>query len=355
MDESTVDDEAVRGMVAALRPDWTVEAVERSEYGTDFVAVLDVRTPDGAREVVLKATTAGWMAPEIARAEPRLLELVGSETGVPVPTVYGYRDSHPTHPAPFYLMERVDGENYEGRPEAIPAAARERVVAEAGRNLADLHEVGRLPAIGSVGVRDGDLAVLDTEAHPRYEDGREWLLDGQREALDALEDGGWFPEMADDRERFADLVPALREHLEAEIPALPGPDPPRYCHWDYRYGNLLVDPETGETRAVLDWANLRAADPAYNLAKAEAHLFDPTVEDGGRVAALRDRFRTAYAAGRDGWTFDDATRERIDTYLLTCRIDAMACLPLWHEDATPAERDEREHQHRAYVAEYLDR
>jgi hypothetical protein len=33
-------------------------------------------------------------------------------------------------------------------------------------------------------------------------------------------------------------------------------------------------------------------------------------------------------------------------------MDAMACLPLWLQDATPAERDERERQHRAFVASY---
>ena len=149
-------------------------------------------------------------------------------------------------------------------------------------------------------------------------------------------------------------MPALGDHLREAIPALPDPDPPTYCHWDYRYGNLLVDPDSGETRAVLDWANLRAADPAYNLAKAESHLFDPTAENGDRVADLRRQFRTAYESARPDWTLDDAARERIETNRLTCRIDAMACLPLWLEDATAEERDERERQHRAFVTDYLE-
>jgi hypothetical protein len=104
---------------------------------------------------------------------------------------------------------------------------------------------------------------------------------------------------------------------------------------------------------VLDWANLRAADPAYNLAKAESHLFDSMAENGDRVAALRRRFRTAYESARPGWTLDDAARERIETYHLTCHINAMACLPLWLENATSEERDERERQHREFVADYL--
>ncbi|MFT4932012.1 MAG: hypothetical protein ACI91T_001900 [Natronomonas sp.] len=78
--DADVPDTAVRGMVNAIEPAWTVEAIERSPHGTDFVATLDVRGPDGSRTVVLKATTAELVDPEIARSEPRLLGLVGERT-----------------------------------------------------------------------------------------------------------------------------------------------------------------------------------------------------------------------------------------------------------------------------------
>ncbi|WP_246023018.1 phosphotransferase family protein [Halosimplex halophilum] len=346
-----VSDEAVRGMVAAIRPEWAVESIERSPHGTDFVATLDVRTPEGPRSVVLKATTADLVDPPVARSEPRLFELVGRETTIPVPRVYGYCDAHEAFPAPFYLAEHVEGANLEDDPGRLGPAARERVVRAAGRNLAELHELGPLPAVGSVGVADGELTVLDTDDHPRAEDFRERLLEDYEGTLDALADGGYFPELADDPERFADLVPAVREHLRDAIPALPEPDPPTYNHWDYRYGNLLVDPGTGETKAVLDWANLSAAEPAYNLAKVEFHLLKPVRDDPERTAELREAFRSAYSEDRGDWSFDEATLERMAVYRLVDRLDAMACLPLWYEDATPAERDERAAEHRAFLAE----
>jgi aminoglycoside phosphotransferase (APT) family kinase protein len=349
--DRAVSDEAVRGMVAALEPEWTVESVERSSHGTDFVATLDVRTPEGPRTVVLKATTADFVDPPIARSEPRLFELVGRETTIPVPDVYGYCDHHSELPAPLYLAEHVDGVNLENDPGSLSPTARQRVVRDAGRNLAELHELGPLPAVGSVGVADGELTVLDTDDHPRADDFRDRLLEDAERTLDVLTDGGYFPDLADDPERFVDLVQPVREHLREVIPDLPEPDPPTYNHWDYRYGNLLLDPETGETRAVLDWANLSAAEPAYNLAKVEFHLLKPVRDDPERTAELRERFRSAYTEGRDGWTFDEPTLERMATYRLTDRLDAMACLPLWYEDATPAERDERAAEHRIFLAE----
>lgn len=350
--DAQLPDETVRELVATLRPAWDVTGIERSDHGTDFVAFLAVETPDGPLESVLKATTADLVDPPVARSEPRFLALVGRETTVPVPEVYGYCDDHDDHPTPFYLMERVGGENFENRGDELSRAARERVLREAGENLAALHDLGTLPAVGTVGVRDGDLAVLDTEDHPAHDDFRDWLLDGCEFTLDALEDGGFFPSMADDRERFADLVPALREYCREAVPALPEPDPPRYCHRDYRLGNLLVDPETGETRAVLDWANALAAPPAYNLATTESLVLDPDDPDEP-TADLRRTFRDAYAAARDGWTVDEATRERMRCYRFTSRLGAMACLPLWLQDATPEERDEREQEHREFVRQYL--
>ena len=348
-----VPEEDVTGMVQHLQSDWRVASVERSEYGTDLVAMLDVDSPDRRRRVVLKATTADWVGPETARAEPRLLSLVARETDIPVPSLFGVCERHSEYPAPFFLMEYVDGTNHEDR--WPPLRVRERVLREAGRNLAAIHELDVLAGtrVGRVGVQDGTLGVLETDEFSPGTAFHDWLLSACEESLDSLADGGYFPELAADRTRFADIVPELRAYLRDTLPDLPEPEPPVLCHSDYRYGNLLVDPETGETRAVLDWGLLSAAAPAYNLAKTESFLLSPDRDGPEVIARLRERFRSAYTGRRDGWTFDELTRERMRLYRLTCRIDAMSCLPLWHEDASPAEREQVADRHRAFVAEYL--
>lgn len=350
---AAVSDAAIRGMVATLVPDWRVEAIDRAAHGTDLVAVLNVATPNGPDRAVLKATTAGFVDPVVARAEPRLLERLADATDIPVPAVYAFRDAHPDYPAPFYLMSYETGENFEDRVDTLDQGARETVLREAGEHLADLHRLGPLPAYGTVGVRDGNLTVLETDGYQRYDDFRAKLLADAEETLESLKDGGFFPELATEPDRFADLVAPLREYLREVVPALPEPAPPRYNFWDYRYGNLLLDPETGETQAVLDWANLSAADPAYNLTKVEGTLLTPARDADSRTATLRERFRTAYTASRADWTFDAAVRERMYVYRLTARLDDMACLPLWYQDATPEERDARAADHRAFVTEYL--
>lgn len=346
----SVSEEAVLGMIDHLRPSWTVEGVEPSEEGTDFVATLDVSTPATRRRVVLKATTAEWVQPETVRAEPRLLSIVGEQTGIPVPELFGVCDRHPEYPAPFFLMSHVDGRNYEG--ERPPPGIQRRALRDAGRYLAALHELNipKADRVGRVGYREGELTALDTGEHTSGEQFHPWLLSSYESTLDDLADGGYFPELADDRDRFADIVPDLRAHLRETVPELPESDPPVLCHSDYRYGNLLLNPETGETRAVLDWGLVSAGAPAYNLAKTESLLLSPERDGSAPTADLRETFRSAYAAARDGWRFDDSAAQRLSLYRLVCRIDAMACLPLWH---SPAQRDEVETNHREFVETYL--
>lgn len=351
--DADLDFDDVATMVRACRPEWRVTDHEEAAEGTDFVAFVDCETPDGPREAVLKATTAGFVAPEVARAEPRLYELVGRETSIPVPDVYGFVDGHPEYPAPFYLLERVDGENFESTPRALPTDVRERVCRDAGANLAELHELGTFDRVGSVGVRDGDLAVVPNDEGGPFDDGREWFRAGVDSTLDTLAEGTYFPERAVEPERFADLVPTLREAFDERLAAMPDPDPPRFCHWDYRWGNVLLDSETGETRAVLDWANLSTTDPAYNLACVEYHLLNDG-DDGATHERHRTALRQAYAAGREDWTFDASVTERMATYALLKRCDAMACLPLWHEEKDRAGRARVERVHRETLSAMLD-
>lgn len=360
--DSDLDAETVEAMVAELRPGWSVASVERSEHGTDFVGFLDLEGPEGPDRVVLKATTADFVDPEIARSEPRFFEFLGARTDIPVPSVYGVCDEHASFPAPFYIVEYVAGETFESDIDDLSETAVKRVLAAAGENLAALHELGPLDAVGDVGVgADGELAVLDTDDHPATTDQRGWLHDSGMETLDALEDGGYFSDMADDPDRFADLVPALRDVVAERVASLPDFAPPAYCHWDYRWGNLILDPATGATNAVLDWANLTAIEPAYNLATVESHMLDANDPDEATLCERRRAFRDAYERARtetldpsddSTWRFTDAIRERMECYRLLKRLDAMACLPLWHREKTAGGRDAVADEHRAFLDAY---
>lgn len=360
--EAALPDATVAEMVRHLRPAWAVGAVEPVEAGVNTTFVLDVDTPDGERTVVLKATSSDHpLADDRARAEPLVLALLDRETAVPVPSVLGACEDHGTYPSPYFLMSYIEGETPDqAAAPHLPPDVRETVFREAGRNLGELHSLGPLPAVGELVGRDSELTVLDTADSPSYDAFHEWLLDSYEETLDQLlEDGGYFPDLATDPDRFDDLVPEIRQYLRETVPALPEPGLPTYCHKDYRYGNLVVDPDTGETRAVLDWANLMAAPPAFNLAIAESKLLKPDLNtdadpEAGRAGTLRRALWAGYESVRKGWTFDAETRERLRVYRLTYRLDMMACLPFFvQSDPTLDDPDVRAAEHRAFVDQYL--
>jgi len=362
MDDSRIPDETLADMVHHLWPGWEVRDVERVEEGVNSTALVAVDTPKGRRTVVLKPSTSDHpLADGRARAEPRVLSLLDRESDIPVPAVLGSFPGHGALPAPYFLMEYVEGATYDhARAPDLPWSVRRTVFREAGRNLAALHELGPLPAVGDLVGRDGGVSVLDTADSPSYDAFHDWLLDAYEETLDQLlEDGGYFPDLAEDPSRFAALVPEVRAYLRETVPDLPDPAPPTYCHKDYRYGNLVVDPETGTTRAVLDWANLMSAPPAFNLAIAESKLLKPDLNGdadaaAGRAGELRRALWDGYAARRDGWTFDGATRERLRVYRLAYRLDQMACLPFFaRTDPTLDDREARAAEHRAFVQQYL--
>lgn len=360
--EDEFTEETFADMVRHLQPDWTPVAFTRVTEGVNSAVVVDMNTPRGDRTVVLKTSTSTHpLAADRAQAEPHVISLVRRETAVPVPSVLGSCDDHDSYPTPYFLMEYVDGESFsqDEAPE-LPPSVRETIFREAGRNLAAIHGLGPLEAVGDIVGRDGAVTILDTPASPSYDSFHEWLLNSYEETLDQLvEDGGYFPELAEQPDRFDDLVPEIRRYLRETVPELSPPEPPTYCHKDYRYGNLVVAPETGATRAVLDWANLMSAPPGFNLAIAESKLLKPDLNTDadtsrGRTGELRRALWDGYESGRDGWQFDEATRERIRVYRLVYRLDAMACLPLFSQiDPTLDDRDARAAEHRAFVEQYL--
>ena len=334
-------------MVDAVAPGWSVERVRPAEEGTAAVRFVTVATPDGRQELVAKAFVGdgGGLPDRVARTEPRMLELLAAETDVPVPEVVGYVDDRPGLPTPFFVAERLPGVDGSGRFGDLSADALGRVLAEAGRNLAALHDLRSFDRFGRVGVEGDDLAVVDGTYGP-CERWTDWLLADAEDTLDGLESGP-----------FADLVDPLRGHVRDALGRLDGPETASFVDWDYRLGNLLVDPETGETAGALDWADLVAGDPVYNLVTVEDHNVNWQTRDPVLRRRLRDRLFDAYAARRSGGpALDaDAVRERKRVYHLCHRLNAMACFPDWYADADPEVRDECVADHRAFVREHLER
>lgn len=338
---------SVQDMVHEIAPRWTVTDADACSYGTDAVYFVTVEAEDTVRELVLKACRS--VDADAFRPEPYLLDAIARRTTIPVPSVVGAVDADDADDdfsEPFFLMERCDGQNVANRADDLSPQVRKRVATEAGRYLGELHDVGSFDRFGPV--RLGEDGETDSRAGivtPQYEvtvadDGRDawrdWFFDLSDHFLDALDD------------RFTDLEPAIRRHLNDAADVLDGEFKPVLTHNDYRFWNLLIDPETGETNAVLDFGNEFTAHAEYNLAGAEERLSGWAPLDADRRQHVRECLYGAYSE-TNSLRRDGGFRDRRELYLLATRLPALAWFEDWHADDDEAKREAVAARHREFV------
>lgn len=294
----------IRETVAAHLPEAEVREVTPIEEGKNSVYRVAIAEAGKRRDVILKVGDHHFAAG--CRAEPYLLEAVAERTDIPVPEVraIGHLDEDP-----YFVAEAVSGLTPTACPEALDPEVFERVCADAGRHLAELHAAFPEDGWGMLGKERGadDLQfVREFPDWPTYFE--EWLAHN----VERLEDT-----------RFADLVPALDERVPILADELQdnGPFDPVLTHGDYRLGNLILDPDSGATEAVLDWATPTAVPAVHDLAVTEAILLDWPEFDTDRKRYLRERFYDNYRAVNSG-TLGVLHRGNFEDHRRLCRFGA---------------------------------
>ncbi|USZ68457.1 phosphotransferase [Halorussus salilacus] len=287
-----IPDSTLREVVESADPAWELREATPAERGFCSVYRLAVADGDTTRRLYLKASPDGrdWAVP----TEARIQAVLRAHTSIPVPEVVAVTDAHETLPTPHYLMSALPGEEvaYE-RVGRLADDALERLARETGQYLAELHSVPAVESFGHArhsgpeltGERPaGDPADL-TVSEP-HDDWPTYLRERVDPELDRHADS-----------RFSDLTPELTRWFEAGIASLDGPFDPVLGRNDHGLHNLLVDPETGEITAMLDWGYTLAVPPAYDFEFA-VYLFGGAFLSGlADVSDRRSLVREAMLSG----------------------------------------------------------
>ncbi|MCU4740607.1 phosphotransferase family protein [Natronoglomus mannanivorans] len=263
-DAREIPDSTVEEMVRSVEPDREVRTVTPAERGFCTVYRIGVSGTgdETTRERYLKASPDGqaWSIP----MESRIQTVLESRSSIPVPEVIGAVDDHEALPTPFYLMRALPGEElaYE-RVCRLEDDTLGRLARETGEYLGELHSIP-IPAVDRFGnVRhdgpelaggrpDGDPTTLAV-GNPR-ETWPAFLREYTERELERHTDS-----------RFSALTPELNRWIESGIEALDGPFEPVLGRNDHGLHNLLVDPETGEITAMLDWGYTLAVPAAFDV------------------------------------------------------------------------------------------
>ncbi|NES28223.1 phosphotransferase [Micromonospora terminaliae] len=194
----------------------------------------------GDREVVLRRPPLGHVlatAHDMVR-EYRVISAL-APTAVPVPEALLLCADPEVIGAPFYLMEKVDGEVYRRREQtdALTAGQRRDLAMAMMDTLAELHMVE--PA--AVGLADF----------------------GRPDGYLARQVRRWAGQLDRSRSRPLPGIDELRDALAGSVPE--GANAGRIVHGDYRLDNLLATVEPVAVRAVLDWEMATLGDPLADL------------------------------------------------------------------------------------------
>ncbi len=221
---------------------------------SNLTYLLDV----GGRELVLRRPPMGAHVRgghDMGR-EFRLLTALADH--VPVPEALGFEPTGDVLGAPFYVMEHVPGAILRASDAEPPdAAAMARVADAFVATLAGLHALApETVGLSDLGNPDGYV-------------GRQVAGWTKRYAAAATDD-------------IPDLDRAFA-WMDANQPPESGV---AVIHNDFKYDNLVLDPETLAVRAVLDWELATVGDPLMDLGSTLGYWVEATDPPALRAAAL---------------------------------------------------------------------
>ena len=244
----------------ASRETWSLDAQFEKDGARQSLALVLRRDPPGA-------------AVETHRRDEFALLQAATESGVPVPRVHWLADDSETLGAPFFLMERIEGETIARRllRDDTYATARRVMTAQLGHILAAIHGIdraqhrltflaepppGESPAANELDRYEQIFRFITPDPHPAFELALRWL-----------------------RAR-------LPRSAECTV-----------VHGDYRIGNVMFGPEG--VRAILDWELAHVGDPMEDLGWicVRSWRFGSDEKPVGGIGT-REEFFHAYEAAR---------------------------------------------------------
>ncbi len=266
--------------------DRSFPGLRRGELTADVVAGgrsnLTYRVGDGSSTWALRRPPLGHVLPtahDMAR-EYRVIAAL-APTDVPVPSPVGLCEDVEVLGAPFYLMSFVDG-----------------IVLDSPARVAQLS--------ADQARRAGEVLVDALVALHRVDPVAVGLADfGRPEGFLARQLERWHKQFL---ASVPEPSPVEDEVIELLRGSLPASGPAAIVHGDYRLTNVLLSPDAGVIRAIVDWEMAALGDPLcdvgllavyHSLAEHDSGVMPQMSRAAGFLGADELIARYAAASGRD--------------------------------------------------------
>jgi aminoglycoside phosphotransferase (APT) family kinase protein len=307
------------------------------EHGTDEYVVKFCKRNSAHVLKYFPPTAPNAFAVTALAVEARVLRAIATRTSLPVPEVLAVNLSSDGDLPPYLVMEKAPGDSLHGLFYDLSVETQEHLLAAIGRYLATLHQTWQFDACGSLQLVDDAIEPVDDYRWPEWCDAQ-WAT-----CLERLHET-----------RFADLVPELDAWYETQRPLLPADQQSVLVHDDFRPANVLVDEPRETVTAMLDWEDILAAPPEYQLARLEFLCIDVYEFPAEQQAQLRT---TLYESYQQIHPFQpsDAYRQRRDLYQLLSILWKTGNFPVTHQETAEERRSalatQRRHRLRQLIEE----
>lgn len=236
--------EWIRGLGIEARLPLTFERIGLGQSNLTFL----VQDQAGARWVLRRPPLGDLLASahDVAR-EYRVLRAL-RDTDVPVPVVHALCEDPAVSDVPLMVMSYVDGLVLDGPADAENLGERQRHAV--GKNL-----VGALARIHAVDLDATGLTTLASHKPYAARQLRRWAGQWELSKMRELPD-------------LDDLTRRLQE-------AAPEPGEIVLVHGDCHPRNIIIDPQDGAVKAVLDWELCSLGDPLADIGTVMAYWPQP--------------------------------------------------------------------------------
>ncbi|MEF8825849.1 MAG: phosphotransferase [Halapricum sp.] len=249
--------------------------------------------------------------------EPYLHEYVADRADLPVPRILVFKENPEQNVPPYFVTERMEGDSLSDQFDGLDRGLQATIMTQVGKILGELHSTIAFEGFGYFGLEDGRLVVESLTW-----DWREFFEELTRDHLQRLE-----------TTPFDDLTKPAQRGIDQSIDAIPTTATPRLVHDDFRPANLMFDPDAEEPiRAVLDWQNVLAGHPEYNVAQTEFLFIDSVIRDSEAKATLRERLHEGYRKYHE-FPIEDGYERRRPLYQLSTLLWRMAGFEAAFSDA----------------------
>ena len=258
-------------------PDYEEFSYEAATGGTRADVYMVTLVYQGNEyEVVVKFEPPG---DDRFAVEPKLHEYVADRTDIPIPRILVFKQEPERSVPPYFVTERVRGDNLADQYGAMDQSHWERVIEQVGSIMGDLHSEIAFEAFGRLMLYDDRITIRNWRGN-----WREYFGDLTRSHIDHL---AGTP--------FEGVQSRAREAIEDTLSLVPEEGMPRLVHDDMQPTNLLcMLDEPDPITAVLDWQDTLAAHRDYQLAQSEFLYIDSTFDDPQVRERLREQLYEGY-------------------------------------------------------------